>query len=74
MTQVKRFQASKPLRLDCGHNVKEGDTVVMTTTFSCESDADWPLSVLRASFEAVLARFQREAKRSAPDQPKEEVK
>jgi hypothetical protein len=71
MPQVKRFKAKRNSKLDCGHTVKEGETIVVTTTYGCERDQDWPLSVLRASFEAVLARFENEARRSSPESPSE---
>lgn len=40
MPEVKRFKASKELKLDCDHTVKEGETVVMTTTYGCERYQD----------------------------------
>ncbi|MBI4785848.1 MAG: hypothetical protein HY782_02240 [Chloroflexi bacterium] len=39
MPQVKRYQAKKDLKLDCGHTVKAGETFVVTKTFTCEEDA-----------------------------------
>lgn len=39
MPQVKRYQAKKDLKLDCGRHVKAGETFVVTKTFTCEEDA-----------------------------------
>lgn len=36
----------------------------MTTTYGRERDQDWPLSVLRASFDAVPGQFENGARRS----------
>ena len=39
MAQVKRFKAKKPFKLDCGHEVKVGDSLVVTLVVACEADA-----------------------------------
>ena len=39
MSQIKRFKAKKGFKLDCGHDVKPGDSFVVTKTFSCDADA-----------------------------------
>jgi hypothetical protein len=39
MAQVKRFKAKKPFKLDCGHEVRVGDSFVVTKVFACEADA-----------------------------------
>jgi hypothetical protein len=39
MAQVKRYKAKKDFKLDCGHEVKAGQSFVVTKFFSCEIDA-----------------------------------
>lgn len=60
MAQVKRFTAKKDLQLDCGHSIKAGETFVVTSIYSCEKDAEWPLGVVRAAFEKALANLPNE--------------
>ncbi len=62
MAQTKRYTAKKDLRLDCGHTIKAGETFVVTSIYSCEKDADWPLGVLRAAFEKALSSLMAELK------------
>lgn len=38
MAQVKRYMAKKAFKLDCGHEVKAGESFVVTKVFSCEED------------------------------------
>ncbi len=39
MSQVKHYQAKKGLKLDCGHEVREGESFAVTRVFTCEADA-----------------------------------
>ncbi len=38
MAQIKRYTAKKPFKLDCGHEVREGESFVVTKVFTCEED------------------------------------
>ncbi len=38
MAQVKRYTAKKPFALDCGHQVREGESFAVTKVFTCEED------------------------------------
>jgi len=51
------------LRLDCGHIIRPGSTFLVTSIFSCEKDRLWPLAILRASFQAAVARLNQEMQR-----------
>ncbi len=66
MAQIKRFTAKKDLTLDCGHSIKVGETFVVTSVYSCEKDAEWPLGVVRAAFEKALATLLKELKQVRP--------
>jgi hypothetical protein len=52
MRQVKRFTAKQASTLDCGHGVKPGQEFLVTSVYTCEEDAGWPLKVLMACFRA----------------------
>ncbi len=49
MSQAKRFQAKRDLKLDCGHTIKAGESFVVTRFFRCEKDAERPLGILRTN-------------------------
>ena len=55
MSQVKRYtvKAQDGLQLDCGHAVKAGDTLVVTSVYTCEKESSWPLTVLMACFQVL---------------------
>ncbi len=39
MAQVKRYTAKKNFALDCGHEVREGESFAVTKVFTCEEHA-----------------------------------
>lgn len=58
MSQVKRYtvKAKEGLQLDCGHTIKAGDTLVVTSVYTCEYESSWPLTVLMACFQILQQR------------------
>jgi len=63
MPQVRRLTAKRSLKLDCGHIVCPGQTFLVTSIFTCEKDRSWPLVILRASFQAAVAKLNQEMQR-----------
>lgn len=59
MPQIKHFTAKKDLTLDCGHAIKKGEQFQITSVFSCDKEATWPLTILTACFQVI--RKKREA-------------
>lgn len=59
MSQVKRYtvKAKDGLQLDCGHTLKAGETLVVTSVYTCEKEQHWPLTILLACLQ-VLSRNQ----------------
>jgi len=55
MSQVKRYtvKAKDGLQLDCGHTIKAGDPLVVTSVYTCEQESSWPLTVLMACFQVL---------------------
>jgi hypothetical protein len=73
MPQVKRFKAKQALaNLDCGHAINEGDTLVVTSVYTCEQEANWPLTILMACFHVL--KQKQAAKQPAAAQTKQPVK
>jgi hypothetical protein len=46
MPQVKRYTAKQGLHLDCGHRIKAGETLVVTSVYTCQQEGRWPLTIL----------------------------
>ena len=46
MPQVKRYQAKQRLQLDCGHTIQRGETLVVTSVYTCAQEGSWPLTIL----------------------------
>ena len=44
------------------HAIKAGETFVVASIYACEKDAEWPLGVVRATFEKALANLLKELK------------
>ncbi len=39
MAQLLHYQAKKDLKLDCGHEVRQGESFAVTKYFTCDADA-----------------------------------
>lgn len=66
MSQVKRYtvKAQEGLHLDCGHFLKAGENLVVTSVYTCEQESSWPLTVLMACFKVL--QQEQAAPQSAP--------
>ena len=55
MSQVKRYtvKAQEGLHLDCGHFIKAGENLVVTSVYTCEKESNWPLTVLLACLQVL---------------------
>lgn len=55
MSQMKRYtvKARAGLQLDCGHTIAAGQTLVVTSVYTCEQESSWPLTVLMACFQVL---------------------
>lgn len=55
MSQVKRYtvKAQEGLHLDCGHFIKSGENLVVTSVYTCEKESNWPLTVLLACLQVL---------------------
>lgn len=46
MPQVKTYTAKQDLHLDCGHRIKAGEALVVTSVYTCPQEGSWPLTIL----------------------------
>lgn len=55
MSQIKRYtvKAQEGLHLDCGHFIKSGENLVVTSVYTCEKESNWPLTVLLACLQVL---------------------
>lgn len=64
MPRHKTFKATRTLKLDCGHTVKEGESFVMTNLFTCGKEGAWPLTILMACFQVMQEKRAQRPKKS----------
>lgn len=58
MPQVKKYTAKQGLHLDCGHTIKAGETLVVTSVYTCEQESRWPLTILLACLQLLQQKQQ----------------
>ena len=66
MSQVKRYtvKAKEGLQLDCGHFINAGETLIVTSIYTCPQESSWPLTVLMACLQVL--QQQQAAPQPAP--------
>jgi hypothetical protein len=74
MPNVKQYTAKRAMKMDCGHTVKEGESFLVFSAFTCSRDCKWPLRILWAYSAPLLDKPAQRPSSPSPSAPAPETK